>query len=75
MILFHNQLMVIFFPQSIEKTMSEMFGPGVMSQWMTWSYRTDIQKVRSAVKYEVEQYLKSNEVSKINLTLFLDVSS
>lgn len=46
---------------SIEKTMSEMFGPGVMSQWMTWSYRTDIQKVRSAVKYEVEQYLKSNE--------------
>lgn len=40
----------------------EMVGPSTKEQWMYWSYPTEEQKRRAAVKSELENILKSDYV-------------
>ncbi|XP_070000685.1 dynamin-like GTPase OPA1, mitochondrial isoform X12 [Penaeus vannamei] len=51
-----------------ESTLREMVGPSTKEQWMYWSYPTEEQKRRAAVKSELENILKSDYKHKNTLT-------
>ncbi|XP_042889090.1 dynamin-like 120 kDa protein, mitochondrial isoform X1 [Penaeus japonicus] len=51
-----------------ESTLREMVGPSTKEQWLHWSYPTEEQRRRAAVKSELENILKSDYKHKNTLT-------
>jgi len=52
----------------------EMVGPGSLERWLKWKYVSNEQRVKSAVKTEVENLLTNIDVSKINFYFNKDIS-
>lgn len=65
---FVSELLILdyFRPQENEKDLRELFGPSWWDRWIWWQYCNDAQKLRNAVKNELEKIIYNDPVCKLD---------